>query len=326
MKNVLKSEAGGVALVLVIWVLVVLVAIVGEFSYSMKTEINIVRNFKEEEEAYQLALAGVEAAKLELLSVKNNAIAYINENNVLALDDLRAFKDDDEEEEPVRNGTLGNGSYEYTLDDEDSKLNINTVSRDTLKNLFSDSGVDSSDVDTIVDSIIDWRDKNEEHHLNGAEEDYYRSLDTPYSCKDGPFDSIEELLLVKGMTREILYGSKEEGDEEDNEEESDEEEVTYEGVDRYLTVYGSSIININTASEPLLDVILGPEAATNVISQRETGPILNAQFNNKITSEYFTIISTGTNADGTIKRSIKTTILKRNNSLEMLYWNDNLIG
>jgi len=325
MKHVLKSETGGVALVLVIWVLVVLVAIVGEFSYSMKTEINIVRNFKEEEEAYQLALAGVEAAKLELLSVKDNAIAYFKENNVLVLDDLRAFKDD-EEKEPVRNGTLGNVSYEYTLYDEDSKLNINTASRDTLKTLFSDSGVDSSEVDTIVDSIIDWRDTNEEHHLNGAEEDYYRSLDIPYSCKDGPFDSIEELLRVKGMTREILYGSKKEGDEEDNEEASDDEEVTYEGVDRYLTVYGSIKININTASESLLDVILGPEAATNVISQRETGPILNAQFNNKITSEYFTIISTGTNADGKIKRSIKTTVLKRNNSLETLYWNDNLIG
>ncbi len=46
------DDRGAVALVLVVWVVVVLMAIVGEFAYSMRTEINIVRNFKEEEEAY----------------------------------------------------------------------------------------------------------------------------------------------------------------------------------------------------------------------------------------------------------------------------------
>jgi hypothetical protein len=50
----LRDASGAVALILVMWVMVILIAIVGEFSYSMRTELNITRNFKEEEEAYQL--------------------------------------------------------------------------------------------------------------------------------------------------------------------------------------------------------------------------------------------------------------------------------
>jgi general secretion pathway protein K len=333
-KDVSRNERGGVALVLVIWVLVVLVAIVGEFSYSMRTEINITRNFKEEEEAYQLALAGIEHAKYEILSVKDNAVVYINEDEMLAFDNLLAFE---EEKEIIRSGTLDSGKFEYILEDESGKLNINSVNDSTrgqLEKIFTDSGVEVEDVDTIVDSILDWIDTNEEHHLNGAEEDYYRSLDRPYSSKDGSMDSIDELLLVKGMNRDILYGSKQKrGDAEEN------EDMTYEGVIKYLTAFdlkksiGTSApaqdswkININTASPLVLETVLGPEAANNILRQREEGPILNPQSNGMVSSDIFSIISTGTNADSTIKRSIKMTVMKINNKLEILYWNDNFIG
>ena len=302
-----RGEAGGVALVLVLWVMVVLIAIVGEFSYSMRTEINITRNFKEEEEAYQLALAGIEQAKIEILSVKEPAVMYLNEEGILVLDE--------EAEEPGREGEIGKGSFKYTITDEDRKLNINKASVGQLKNLFLDTGVDITGVDTIVDSIMDWRDTNDLHRWNGAEEDYYSSLEEPYSCKDGPFDSIEELLLVKGMSREILYGS---GDEDD--------ENIYQGVAEYLTVYGSGNININTAPEVVLEARLGAENANNIINRREEGPLSAPVANGKATSSFFTIISTGANADDTIKRSVKAIIQKKNKNLETLYWNDNFIG
>ena len=295
------------ALVLVLWVMVVLIAIVGEFSYSMRTEINITRNFKEEEEAYQLALAGIEQAKLEILSVKKPAVMYLNEEGILVFDE--------EAEEPEREGELGKGSFKYTITDEDGKLNINKASVGQLKNLFIETGVDITEVDTIVDSIMDWLDTNDLHRWNGAEEDYYSSLKEPYSCKDGPFDSIEELLLVKGMSREILYGS---GDEDD--------ENIYQGVAEYLTVYGSGNININTAPEVVLEVRLGAENANNIINRREEGPLSAPVANGKVTSSFFTIISTGANADDTIKRSVKAIIQKKNKNLETLYWNDNFIG
>jgi len=307
--SVLCNETGGVALVLVVWVIVVLTAIVGEFSFTMRTEINIARNFKEEEEAYQLALAGIEQAKLELLSINKSEVLYLDEEGMLIYGD--------EEEKPPRKGEIGKGSFEYNLTDEERKLNINIATEAQLDELFRDSGVDVDDRDIIVDSIFDWRDDNDLHRLNGAEEDYYTSLENPYSSKDGPFSTVEELLLVKGITNEILYGSK------DKDEEDDE---YYKGVAQNLTVHGSNLININTASETVLDIALNPTNAQRVIIMRETGPIRNPVAKSKVSSEYFSILSTGKNMDGSIKRTVKSVVRVIGNNLETLYWNDNFIG
>jgi general secretion pathway protein K len=306
-----NNESGGVALVLVVWVIVVLTTIVGEFAYTMRTEINIARNFKEEEEAYQLALAGVEKAKMELLSAKMTEVMYLDENGALSFGE--------EEIKPERKGELGNGTYEYKILDEDGKLNINTATEQQLSKLFNDSGVDVTDVDVIVASIFDWRDDNDLHRTNGAEEDYYRSLDNPYSCKDGQFDTVEELIMVKGMSEEILYGSKEKKD--------DDEEV-YSGVVNHLTVYGSNLLNINTASENVLNASLDQVNAQQIIIMRETGPIYNNRnFKmTKVSSEYFTILSTGKNKEGSVKRTVKSVVRLKESDLETLYWNDNFIG
>ncbi len=124
----LTDRSGGVALVLVIWVIVVLIAIVGEFSYSMRTEINITRNFKEEEEAYQLALAGFEQAKAELLNVKDISRMYVDANDVLIIGP--------DEEAPERKGDLGKGNFEYTITDENGKMNLNILFNGTIEEYF----------------------------------------------------------------------------------------------------------------------------------------------------------------------------------------------
>jgi general secretion pathway protein K len=286
----------------------------------MRTEINIARNFKEEEEAYQMALAGIEQAKLELFSAKTNEIVYLNEDKMLVFG-----VETEDKEKMERKDEVGRGSFTYIITDEDGKMNINIESIERLKYVFLDTGIDITEVDTIADSIADWRDTDDLHMLNGAEEDYYRSLDRPYSCKDGPLDSLEELLLVKGMNKEYLSGSKKEG-EAAAAEENPEEEKTYEGVEKYFTVYGTNGININTASRAVLEAIFGLDAASNIITQREVAPIVAPMANGKVSSEFFTIISTGTVADGKIKRSIKTVVHKKDRELETLYWNDNIIG
>jgi general secretion pathway protein K len=71
--------------------------------------------------------------------------------------------------------------------------------------------MEDGDARKIIDALIDWMDTGdgdgEEEY--GAEDGYYQSLDLPYSCKNGPIESIEELLLVKGITKELLYGTEE---------------------------------------------------------------------------------------------------------------------
>jgi len=306
-KSLIENQDGGVALVLVIWVIVVLIAIVGEFAYSMRTEIKIARNFREEEEAYQLAVAGIEEAKAEILGIKDPSKAYVDENGVLVLDP-------EAEEAPVRKNDLGRGSFRYVISDEDGKMNLNTATLEQLRSIFLNAGVDSKDVDVIVDSIIDWRDTDDLHMLDGAEEDYYESLDRPYSAKDGPFDSPEELLLVKGMSPEIFFGS---GDSD--------EKKRYDGVGKYFTVYGSGIINIRTAPRPVLETVMGPDLADSIIEQRKVGVITGPTAGGKVASEFFSVASTGYNADGTIKRTVKAVVKKTPKKMETVYWNDNFL-
>jgi general secretion pathway protein K len=261
-----------------------------------------------------LALAGIESAKIEILSSKDASYVYINEENKLV------FEGSDEN--PVREGTLDRGTFSYTIIDEDSKLNINSISLEQLKFVLSNTGLEMDEVDIIADSIFDWRDTNDLHMLNGAEEDYYQSLDPPYSCKDGPFDSVEELLLVRGVNPEIFYGTK------GTEKQEDEEEKEYSGLMQYFTAVdiNTKSVNINTASREVMDTVFDTQTAENIIMQREDGPIISPISSGTVKSSFFTVISTGTSIDGKIKRSIRTTFQKQGSKLKILNWNDNFIG
>jgi general secretion pathway protein K len=304
---ILANNKGGVALILVMWVMVVLIAIVGEFSSAMRTELKITRNFKEEEQSYQAALRGIELAKMEILSAKAPYYVYRNEEDMLVFGQ--------EDESPVREGESGNSFYSYTISDENGKININTATRQQLKYVIQNTGVDITEVDTIVDSILDWRDKNDLHMLNGAEEDYYKSLEKPYSCKDGPFDIIEELLLVKGVTPSIFYGSQDQEGEDE-----------YSGLVQYFSPWSSRKININTAPREVLEAVLGIQASENIMNHRETGAILTPMSGGSVTSSVFSVISTGSSLDETIKRTVKATIRRISDRIEVIYWNDNYIG
>ena len=61
--------------------------------------------------------------------------------------------------------------------------------------------IQETDSETIINSIKDWLDSDEDiiTGLNGAESDYYEELDPPYSCKNGPFDDLSEVRLVRGV-------------------------------------------------------------------------------------------------------------------------------
>jgi general secretion pathway protein K len=313
-KGPAAGDRGAVAFILVIWIVVMLLVIVSEFSRTMQTEINITRNFKEEEEAYQLALAGIEQAKMEIITMTDPYYVFLDD------EDLIAFSRDEEvdEEDAVRfkrRVQLGRGRFEYTIIDESSKLNLNTASVNQLRYIIERTGVETMDADKIVDSIIDWRDANDLHMVNGAEEEYYRSLPEPYSCKDSGFESVEELLLVKGVTEEIYYGSLKTGGDKE-----------YEGIRDYFTVWGSSEVNLNTSPLYVLEAVFGYQTASNIIREREAGFIPEPIPGGGVTSNYFTIVSTGYNSDGSIKRSIRVVAQRTQRGVETLFWNDNYTG
>ena len=203
MKIFLKNE-NGIALFLVLWVLALLSVIVGEFCHAMRTKVNITRNFKEETVAYYIARAGINIAIKELMSLKSKP----HPKNT---DDKN--EDDDDKIIWRENGYtgpvfFGDGSFKIHIVNENGKININKASEKLLKIMISALEIDDKQKSVIVDSILDWRDPDNLHRVNGAENQYYRNLSEPYTAKNGDFDSVEELLLVKGVTPEIFNAIK----------------------------------------------------------------------------------------------------------------------
>ena len=90
-------------------------------------------------------------------------------------------------------------AYCYGLVDEASKLNINSATVDELVNLPNMTVA-------IANSIVNWRSAESAASSDGASDSYYLSLTPPYNCKHAPFETVEELLLVQGVTPQLLYG------------------------------------------------------------------------------------------------------------------------
>ncbi len=90
------------------------------------------------------------------------------------------------------------------------RININKVDVGRLEKIVSLCGVDDgAEAASVANSILDWMDKDDFKRPGGAEKDYYLSLADPYLPKNNTIQDIRELLLVKGVDRDIFYGAGE---------------------------------------------------------------------------------------------------------------------
>lgn len=219
----IKQNEKGVILIITLWVLAILGLLAISFSHQMRIEIKLTKFQVDSLRALYLANAGI-----------NYAIAKLKKDTNLydALNEDWASKGEVEVEK---------GKFSFYIEDEERKINLNTAPKSILEKL----GL----AEEVVCNIIDWRDTDDNMTLPaGAEDEYYQTLNLPYHCKNTSFESLEELLLVKGMTKEILYG---EG-----------------GISQWITVYGKGVVNINTASKRVLSALLNERLAQNIINAR----------------------------------------------------------
>jgi DNA uptake protein ComE-like DNA-binding protein len=98
---------------------------------------------------------------------------------------------------PQRDNATG---VRYGLIDQSGLVNLNVATPQML------SGVPGLNEEQI-DALLDWRDRDDIPRPNGAEINYYASIQpVGYRCKNGPLLTLEELLLVRGFSAETLYG------------------------------------------------------------------------------------------------------------------------
>jgi len=177
------NQHKGMALVVVLWVITLLTIMASSFSLTIQRETAITSGAKEKAEAAALAEAGINYAILMLMAT-------------------------DKELRWQGYGSLYEINYSGTririqIADESGKLNINLATKEQLQQLLSSLDVDDTIADSLSDTILDWRDKNDLHRLNGAESQQYIDADLKYEPRNTNFKSIEELQMVLGMTAKI---------------------------------------------------------------------------------------------------------------------------
>ena len=319
----------GIALVLVLLVILLLMVIVFEFSFAMKVEINATQNFKEETDCYFYAQGGFQQAVAEL--VRSHIFRTEEETKT----EVTEWRDDQRKIEME----IGGGNVEVVIGGENGKYDLNTIPEELLGNLITTLGVGERERDIIVDSIMDWKDPDNLHRVNGAEDDYYESLPNPYQCKNGPFDTVEELLRVRGITPLLFYGSFVPTREK-------EKQFWQKGLVDLVTVYTRSFrVDANSAPKEVLMSIPGmiEEEADRIIDGRKGQPLidlatLGQQLSNQALSPAFikylaispsmvyTIISTGSIPESGVTRRIKGVVkitLTGKEKFQVLYWVDN---
>lgn len=205
------AEQDGVALILVLWIFIFLFVVAFEFSTSAREEATAAQRFSDETFGYYLAVAGFERGVYDFVNQQSGAGAP-NPSTQPA----QADKKDDLFDGVFREQTLGAGEFRVRLIDEGGKININRANEETLQRIFTNLGVDEARRGILVDSIMDWRDSDDLHRTNGAESDYYQSLTPAYSAKNGPLDTVEDLLWIRGMTQELFYGYRAEDSQSEN--------------------------------------------------------------------------------------------------------------
>jgi general secretion pathway protein K len=191
--NSLANERGA-ALLIVLWIFIFLFVVAFDFSAAVREEGMATHRYAQEAEGYYLAIAGFQQGIYQLLKQSSRG------------GQVAAGQGSDLFEEGWKQGTLGEGAYEVRFIDEAGKFNLNRVNEETLRSIFLNLRIDQEKANILTDSIIDWRDEDDLHRVNGAENDYYLGLSPPYTARNGPFDSVEDLLWVRGVTPELFYG------------------------------------------------------------------------------------------------------------------------
>ena len=143
-----------------------------------------------------------------------------------------------------------------------------------------------------ADAILDWLDEDDETRELGAEIDYYSGMG--YQCKNGQLGTIEELLLVKGVTPDLLFGAdyNRNGVVDANEQTgssladatSSPSEANL-GWAQFFTLYsqeenlqpdGTPRIDLNGSDMQVLhdelSAVLSPEQANFIVAFRQFGP------------------------------------------------------
>jgi general secretion pathway protein K len=228
------SNSRGVALILVLLVISIIVALTIQLNRDTRSGVYEAANLSDGIRLRYVAQSGFHVGEALLLADKNafDALTELWANTeMISLKSERFFD---------------NSSFKLTIEDEGGRIAVNRLVsgsaynpliRDLLLRLLTGPyfRLERSKAVELMEAIKDWIDADDEVTGAGAERAFYAALERPYAAKNAPLDCIEELLMVKGITRDLFYGKEDSP-----------------GLAQCLTVFGDGQININTAPKSVL--------------------------------------------------------------------------
>ena len=248
----------GFVLVVVLCTIIALAAFLLVFNRQCQANPRTVDKLQKSTKVLNYARAGLNIA---IANIRDANDAFPNRNLFNRFREQKTF-------------TLGDGECAITITEENGKLNLNLLKDNNgrlnqirinqllrlIDLLNSDQTRDHHIGYGLVPALIDWTDSDDEvtclpfikRENSGAESAYYNRLDVPYKCKNGPLDTNEELLLVRGIS-----------------------EPAFDRLHDYITVYGDGKISINHAPKLVIQSLsenMDPILAQMIINQRKLKP------------------------------------------------------
>ncbi len=248
----------GYVLIVVLCMIVMLASILLVFNNNCRGQLAAFTESQKSEQALNSARTGLNIA---IAAIRDNSNIYTDQKLLTFLSGREIILDDQ-------------NVCRIIVTQENSKLNINLLTdksgkhdRNRIEQLLHliDLLNQYNPEDTAISyglapAIIDWTDSDDnvtalpfiDHQNIGAEADYYSQTQTPYTCKNAPFDTLDELMLVKYITPDV-----------------------FRRISEYLTVHGNGHININCASKFVIAGISGEidnTLAQLIIDRRNTRP------------------------------------------------------
>lgn len=182
----------GTVFIVTMWIMIVLASMAIVFANFVRMEAIAARNGKSAvqceyivEAAANYALSTIGADEDSQVSFKSNPFeaVEVGEGYFWIL----------------RTDITDDRNYDFGLSDHAGRINLNTASVDMLLKL---PGMTSE----LANSIVDWRDSDQDVSVGGAESEYYLLLEDSYSSKDAPLETVEEVFLIKDATEAIVFG------------------------------------------------------------------------------------------------------------------------
>lgn len=235
----------GSALIVALWVILLITLLISSFAFDMHVEADITSYYRKRNKAHYIAQAGMELAESLL-----RRLSQVDEE---------ALGADDEQEQlliaaqNLRRGvgvqrlsrSIGEGTLSLDIVPEEGRRNINALSREDYadwEEILDQANIPEDRWPELIDCFNDWVDEDDLKRLSGAESDdpYYEQLG--YVPKNGPLNTLDELMMIKGFDAEVLYGSPP----------GTPAEEAIRGIAPWLTVWSHGKVNVNTASREVL--------------------------------------------------------------------------